>query len=113
MAKKKRKRKMPPALAAYWAKRRGKGKARRGRAKSKTTVTLTRQVKRVSNPALCALYAVKGADRLKYLGGIKFGKSGRARLFRSSAAAAELGRTLKQAFPQALKGFRLVASRAR
>jgi len=109
----KRKRPMPPALKAYWAKRRGKkAKPGRGRARKRTarprgkvTVITSRTVRR-TNPRMSVLYAVKGRDRLKYLGGIKFGKRGRAKLFRTAAQARAAGAFLRGCFAQALKGFR-------
>ena len=112
----KRKRPMPPALAAYWAKRRGKkaktgrGRARKrgkGRPRSKVTVTTvnSRTVRR-TNPRMSVLYAVKGRDRLKYVGGIKFSKRGRAKLFKTPMQAHACANMLRSCFQQALKGFR-------
>lgn len=106
---------MPAALAAYWSKRRPKKRAGR---RGKVTITTSRTVRR-QNPnhryarrALIVLYAIKGADRLKYLGGIKFGKQGRAKLFNSVSMANLTAKMLREFFPGPLKGFRMVALRA-
>jgi len=105
---------MPPALKAYWAARRGKSRKKtRARGRGRLTVTDTHTVRRV-NPrrALVVLYARKGRDTLKYLGNLKFGKKGKARLFKSVAMATLTGQALREAYPQALRGFRMTARRA-
>ncbi len=113
----KRKRPMPPALKAYWAKRRAKNpRKKRRRMRGKVTITTSRTVRR-QNPRLgrkelCVLYAVKGNDRLKYLGGIKFGKKGRAKLFNSRGVAEVTAKVLRGSFPGPLRGFKFAIQRA-
>jgi hypothetical protein len=89
------------------APRRRKTKARR--AKTVTTITRSKVIRR-TNPALVALYASKpGMKRLKYLGRSKFGERGRAVLFRTVAEGNAAGRILRDAFPQALRGWTVSA----
>lgn len=115
----KRKRPMPPALKAYWAKHhrnpkkraRAPGKRRRAARPGKVTVTNTHTVRR-QNPRMSVLYAVKGRERLKYVGGIKFSKKGRAKLFRSREVARTCADMLRAAFPVALRGFALTVASA-
>ncbi len=88
--------------------RRSKATARSSAGKRVTTVTNSKVV-RVTNPRV-VLYATKpGKKRLKYLGHGKFGERGRAQLFASVALANQAGRTLRDAFPQALRGWTVTA----
>lgn len=81
------------------------GGARRGRC----TTRRIRRRKTNPRPTLFVLYAVKGRQRLKYLGRDKFSAKGRAMLFRSRALAGWAARVLRAAYPQALRGWSLKA----
>lgn len=84
--------KRPAALAAYWTKRRRR-----------------RNPKGAPRPrrALSVLYAVRGKERLKYLGKRKFAPTGRPFLFASIADAELCAWALKEAFPGVLGKYRL------
>lgn len=57
---------------------------------------------------LAVIYAVKGATRLKYVGGRKFANKGKAVLFGSRAAAEGVAKLLRDQFAAALKGWRVI-----
>lgn len=83
-------------------------RAKAGRGKTVTTVTNSKVIRR-TNPRV-ALYATKpGMRRLKYVGHGKFGERGRAVLFGSVAEGNAAGRALRDAFPQALRGWTVSA----
>jgi hypothetical protein len=69
-----------------------------------------RSVRRKSNPRYVVLYAqAKGSPVLKYLGGIKFARAGRAAHFLSAKDALAVGHQLKRHFAT-LRKFRLWAA---
>jgi hypothetical protein len=85
--KKNPKRAMPPALKRYWA-------ARNKRIKNPR--------KRRRNPVQTQhlLFAQKpGGPVLKYTGGVKFARAGKAVRFADKAAANTVGASLKRQFP--------------
>jgi hypothetical protein len=100
--KKNPKRPMPPALKRYWAarnKRLRNPKKRRTRARRRNPVN-TQHV----------LLAQRGAGPvLKYLGGIKFSRTGHAVRFASKPAALAAGALMKRQFA-VLRPYRLWAT---
>lgn len=104
MAKRKRKgnpkRQMPPALKRYW-------QARNRRLRNPKRKT-GRSRQRRSNPVHVLFAQRPGGQVLKYLGGIKFARTGRTAKFDSKAAAASVGRQLKAQF-KVLRPYRVWA----
>lgn len=89
---------MPPALKRYWAQRRKK--------------TRLRNPKRRRNPVdtqHVLLAQRPGGPVLKYLGGIKFARTGHAVRFPSKPAAISVARSLRQQF-RILKTYKLWAT---
>ena len=69
----------------------------------------TRQ--RESNPRpLYVIAAVKGRERLHYVGGRKFSRKGRAKLYGSRAEAEAQARRFREQFAAALRGWRLIVT---
>lgn len=100
--KKNPKRAMPPALKAYWAARNKRLRNPKKRAARK----------RGRNPVVTqhVLLAQRGTGPvLKYLGGIKFSRSGHAVRFQSKAAALAAGNLMKRQFA-VLRPYRLWAT---
>lgn len=92
------KRHMPPALKRYWAAR--NKRLRNPKRKRRKNPVQTQHV----------LFAQKsGGHVLKYVGGVKFSRSGHAVRFASRPAALEVGRELKRRFP-VLKSYRVWAT---
>ena len=92
------KRQMPPALKRYWAAR--NKRLRNPKRKRRKNPVQTQHV----------LFAQKsGGHVLKYIGGVKFSRSGHAVRFASRPAALEVGRELKRRFP-VLKSYRVWAT---
>lgn len=94
---------MPPALKRYWQARnkRLRNPKRRGR-----------KVRVRRNPAATqhVLFAQKGSGPvLKYLGGIKFSRTGHAVRFASKAAAQTAGASMKRQFA-VLRAYRVWAT---
>jgi hypothetical protein len=91
-------RQMPAALKRYWQAR---NKRLRNPAK--------KQRKRRRNPVQTQhvlLAQVSGGPVLKYLGGVKFSRTGHAVRFATKAAGQAAARTMRQHFP-VLKSYRL------
>jgi hypothetical protein len=98
--KKNPKRQMPPALKRYW----------QARNKRLRNPKRKRRVRRNPLPTQHLLFAQKsGGPVLRYVGGVKFSKSGHAVRFASRPAALEVGRQLKRQF-RVLKSYRVWAS---
>jgi len=100
MAKRKRKGRMPPALAAYWAKH---PRRRRGRER--------RRARRVrANPSLKSLVITAqkaGGKLLRYVGRSKFSQGGKPKVFRSRTVANAVMHHLRELFPGPLRGYRM------
>jgi hypothetical protein len=97
--KKNPKRRMPPALKAYWAARNKRLRNPKRKAAKKR--------RRNPLPTQHILFAQRPAGPvLKYLGGIKFSQTGRPVKFASKADAIGMGRQLRQQF-RILKTYKL------
>jgi hypothetical protein len=93
--KKNPKRPMPPALKRYW------------QARNKRLRNPARQRRRNPVPTQHVLLAQRGTGPvLKYLGGIKFSRTGHGVRFPSKAAAVAAGNLMKRQFP-VLRPYRL------
>lgn len=94
------KRQMPPALKRYWA------------ARNKRLRNPARRTRRHRNPLPVqhVLFAQKGSGPvLKYVGGVKFSRTGHAVRFATKAAAASTGAALKRQFA-VLRSYRVWAT---
>jgi hypothetical protein len=96
--KKNPKRQMPPALKRYWAARNKRVRRKNPRRRRRNPVSQH------------VLYAQrKGGPVLKYLGGIKFGRTGVGLRFGSKGEAMKQGNALRRQF-KVLRPFKLWAS---
>jgi hypothetical protein len=92
------KRQMPPALKRYWAAR--NKRLRNPKRERRKNPVQTQHVLFAQRP---------GGRALKYVGGVKFSRTGHAVRFASRPAALEVGRELKRRFP-VLKSYRVWAT---
>jgi hypothetical protein len=102
MAKRKKnpKRQMPPALKRYWAARNRRIKNPRKKRARRRNPLPTQHVLLAQRP---------GGPVLKYLGGIKFSRTGKAVRFADKAAASATATSLKRQF-SVLRPYRVWAT---